>query len=836
MSRAHRKVSALAAVLASLVLPLLLVGPALLPGRLFLPQHPAAFEPLASENPERAALASEGQNLFASDALFPFTTDQRAMRSAIDAGAFPTWDPKLGMGQALAAGSLVSPWFPLNWIELLFGAAGRAWHALLSLVLAGLGMGLFLRARGHTIPAVVYGALAFQAGAFGLINLHYGMKVDAALALPWCLWGVEGVLAGRAYARSGLALALTASLSAGFPAIGIFVATATAAWAFARCACRSYAPQGSSTGGPERRSRARWSLLLPLCLGVLGAALPLLPMAEASRRSERSPRSSEQVAAESLPTAAASTLLLPNLFGGPSDELLAPNNPLAWWLLDESERDRAMIANSLEWNLSPGLATLLLALAGLVGAPRRALLPGLGLLVVLGFAFGWPGSELLYSIPGFNLGAPGRVNAIAWTLWPVLAAVGIDAFVLGRKRALFTVLYFAALTGVLGWRLAATGPPGQLAQKLEAGLAERYSMTTEEVREWLPCERGVRGAQRLQREMRWLARLSLFGAGAALLAGWMARRRSGAALGAWVLVPWASVAGLDATRLAREHLVPRAVPGPLFPSSPAIEAVRSAAGEGRVLRVDRSASGIGEVLELARPNLLRGYGIADLTPYVVFPDRALKAAFVALDPDAAYSAGFSRLSDPKWLGHPLLELAGVTCILSKQPLEHEAWETHFEREGFHVYRRKTALPEPALARIVSADVPLAADEQGQALLDLAVAGWPWEGESSGQGAPAPAVVLSRPTPARLDALVRDNPGDGWLLMLESWAPGWKATVNGRDARVERAFGVARAVRIPPGDCTVRTQYEPTSMRLGALGTLVAALLILLGFRIDRRTA
>ncbi len=78
------------AILAVLVMPLVCVGPALLAGRLFLPQHPAAFEPLASEDPARAVLASEGANLAASDALFPATSDRIAMRRALAGGTLPT--------------------------------------------------------------------------------------------------------------------------------------------------------------------------------------------------------------------------------------------------------------------------------------------------------------------------------------------------------------------------------------------------------------------------------------------------------------------------------------------------------------------------------------------------------------------------------------------------------------------------------------------------------------------------------------------------------------------------------------------------------------------------
>jgi uncharacterized membrane protein YfhO len=82
------------------------------------------------------------------------------------------------------------------------------------------------------------------------------------------------------------------------------------------------------------------------------------------------------------------------------------------------------------------------------------------------------------------------------------------------------------------------------------------------------------------------------------------------------------------------------------------------------------------------------------------------------------------------------------------------------------------------------------------------------------------VEVSAPAPHRLDARVTQSSG-GWLVFHEQWAAGWKATVNGADAPVVRADHVYRAVAIPPGDSVVRTEYEPTSMRLSALLSLVA---------------
>ena len=76
----------------------------------------------------------------------------------------------------------------------------------------------------------------------------------------------------------------------------------------------------------------------------------------------------------------------------------------------------------------------------------------------------------------------------------------------------------------------------------------------------------------------------------------------------------------------------------------------------------------------------------------------------------------------------------------------------------------------------------------------------------------------RPNTVRLEVT---SPTAGWLVLLDSWDPGWKATVNGRGREVVHANYTFRAVAVPAGRSTVRFAYRPTSVRLGALASVVA---------------
>jgi hypothetical protein len=57
---------------------------------------------------------------------------------------------------------------------------------------------------------------------------------------------------------------------------------------------------------------------------------------------------------------------------------------------------------------------------------------------------------------------------------------------------------------------------------------------------------------------------------------------------------------------------------------------------------------------------------------------------------------------------------------------------------------------------------------------------------------------------------------GMLRVLESWAPGWRAHVNGRAAPVHRADFLFMAVPVPEGPCEVVLEYRPDSVRNGAI--------------------
>jgi hypothetical protein len=86
------------------------------------------------------------------------------------------------------------------------------------------------------------------------------------------------------------------------------------------------------------------------------------------------------------------------------------------------------------------------------------------------------------------------------------------------------------------------------------------------------------------------------------------------------------------------------------------------------------------------------------------------------------------------------------------------------------------------------------------------------------------VAIVRDTPQLIE--IRTNlAGSGYLVLLDTYYPGWLASVDGRPTSIYRANHIGRAVFVPAGEHLVRFEYRPWSFRLGLGLALLAGLAI-----------
>src|SRR6267143_2551565 len=79
-------------------------------------------------------------------------------------------------------------------------------------------------------------------------------------------------------------------------------------------------------------------------------------------------------------------------------------------------------------------------------------------------------------------------------------------------------------------------------------------------------------------------------------------------------------------------------------------------------------------------------------------------------------------------------------------------------------------------------------------------------------------------PARV-VVAASTDAPAWLVLTDTWFPGWRARVDGADVVVQRADHALRAVALPPGRHEVEFTFTPRGLRAGAAITLAALAIV-----------
>jgi uncharacterized membrane protein YfhO len=67
---------------------------------------------------------------------------------------------------------------------------------------------------------------------------------------------------------------------------------------------------------------------------------------------------------------------------------------------------------------------------------------------------------------------------------------------------------------------------------------------------------------------------------------------------------------------------------------------------------------------------------------------------------------------------------------------------------------------------------------------------------------------------------------GYLVLLDTFYPGWVATIDGQETSIYRANYLARAIFLPAGEHRVRFEYRPSSFKWGLWLLLLMAIIII----------
>lgn len=690
-------------------------------------------------------------------------------------GVIPLWNPYLYSGVPFAADIQSGLFYPFNLLVFFLAPTlSYEWLEYLAVFhfwLAGFGMYLCLRGAAPLRPIAAFaGAVAFEFSDLFIVHFGNLNMIAVAAWLPLIFLLFHHSLTRRSY---GLAAAaggvLAIATLAGHIQITLFILLALglyALWHLRR----------------ERVHRfdslfplAALSLSLAVMIGL--SALLLLPAYQMSGHTPRAELPYTEAARYSLHPAQLIGLLIPNYFG---------RDPALHWGAWERVETGYI-----------GLITLMLAAIGLLLPDRPRLkdrplplfLALLGLIALLlamgGYAplHGW----LYLLAPGFDqMRAPARFILLLDFSLAALAAFGLNHLLEGpnRKR-------LGRLLRLFSWGLG-----GLLVMALPLSY---YAMLITQDRNPVIFNRAVAAAS-------GVAIFAFFGVVSLvtlqlIYRQWLRENMAGIVISLILM--------LDLFTLGSNVDVGQRDPMTGFAHPEAAAFLQADPGLHR-LEVTT------DVWHAWQPNTALLYGLYDVW--------GLYNPLTLADTTLYWSGAPPRASGRyNFLGAKYI-IAGKGGAPADGPIVPV-----FDGDPqINIYLNQAALPRPLFvghSRVMAdhdaAWQAIRADDFDPATTVIL------EGGRSLQTDPASSlVVLQYDLHTVAIAIETDQPG--YLVLSDAYYPGWRATVDGRPAPIERANYAFRAVYTPAGSHTVRFVFEPLIWKVG-LGISGATLLILTGW-------
>jgi hypothetical protein len=776
---------------------------------------------------------ARGQALFWGTPLLQFWPWRQFAVDELRAGRLPLWNPFTGCGGPLLADHQTALFYPLNLIYLILPVARAMGVSLyLHAVLAGWAMRRFLRELGRSHLGALLGALAFMLSSYLVARGSFLTEVNAIAWLP-LLW-----LCGRRLLESGqpwqarlralIALAAVVALQ--------FLAGHAQTWFYSLLSLALYGLWlvCSSLRRPSRGrgSRKQWLQATKSAIGrvvLLGAAVLLgvalvavqfLPTLELSRLAQRSmtPWWERLALQYSMWPWRLITLLMPDFFGTPARG--------TFWGYATYWEDAGYI----------GLLPFALAVLALLAWLRRRLkgrspelqspetIPFFSLLALGSLVMALGSNTPIYLffyryVPGFGqFQAPARWLGVYSAAMAVLAGVGLDALRPSRALVFFGRLAVvgAAQMALLAW-LATTAP----VQDLLAGA----------------------GLPDIQPTFaRALLRFSLLAVACLLLVLWQQRRfrmvraserRSTLQAFAWPAAALLLVAGdllyagrglnpaVDIALYARPTetgaaIVADGVQGRLYYSSEAREEVLF----GRYYDFGDYRSHLRGTERLNYWRGLRETLIADqavverlpsantFEPLVEARYQSLLEALDQAGPDVALRTlglmNVAYLFDPAPPpGTDIVHRSTSVAVYRNAHLRPRAYVAH--------QALFADSPEHALSLLLSPTF-----DPATVILEGRPKPRPQPEARQTPNLQSPDHPIFLPSPPNQATIRVTLAQPGYLVLMDTYYPGWRATVDGRAVGILRANYAFRAIALEAGAHEVALAYRPMSLIAGTI--------------------
>ena len=806
-------------------------------------------------------------NELASDLLLENYAWKQFIVESLRAKEIPLWNPYLFGGVPfLAAGqhSALYPFSILFYILPLDRAFG--YFVALQLALAAITMFAFMRVLGVSRFAAIVSAITYAFSAFFFVSTTFPMVLAATAWLPAILACAELVIRSKDSARQILyallgAIILGVQFLAGHVEISMYVLIVTAFYSAWRgvsfVIARSEATKQSPTRELEialqkplamtvRVAWRGWLLIaLMTIVGIALGAVQLIPLYELAQNNFRSGSASYQdVIGWAYPLKQIVTFFIPDFFGNPVHHSYldvfdfttraAPTGTIFWG-----------IKNYVEAGSYVGILPLALALIAVVTSFKskvkspKSLIAFFATLTIISllFTFGTPLYAILFfGVPGFNqLHTPFRW-VFPYTL-SVAVLAGIGAEVLNNRagegekgrggekekisHAPALPLSVSSVVLILGIGTLAALAASWLLRDQTLALADRIVKSSDLVRAVFDSGRIF-----YSYEFRNVALLAIFLIGAGIVLHTTRNTihlatRFGA-IPLWQ--PLALVVLIADLFIVGMQFYPRANPRIAEFVPPAVKFLQQDQSLYRITSYDAPDE------KVFNPNVGMFYHLCDIRGYDSIIPKQYAELMGALAPQGELL--YNRIApfyNPDPLDSPIINLLNVKYVLTTRPLPNAGYTLVYDAE-IKIYRNERALPRAFMvpqARVITDRAALLVqmkefDPTREVLL-----------EQDPEIAIASSCALKPVSIAKYsssEVVVKSSQEcAGWLVLADSYFSGWLAFIDEKDAPLYQADYNFRAVYVSAGEHTIRFKYSPVTFRVGAIGSFLGAMVLLLGF-------
>lgn len=715
--------------------------------------------------------------------LFPWRS---LAMDLIRSGHLPLWNPFSFSGYPLLGNWQSAPFYPLNFLMLLFGNVhGYGFMVFLQPVLAALFMYLFLRQLKLSKISAAFGSLVSAYSGFVMVYLEYATIGQIMIWLPLILYLIEKYFEGRKIRFLALiSICLFPVLTGGFfqPAFYVILIAALY-WLF------------RSLSTPKEINKPRLITMgaVFILLGVTTAAVQLIPTAELLKYSIRNlDHNIVEYNYGLLPPQNLISLMAPDFFGNP----VTGNY---WGAIQYQEATGYFSAIAL------GLATAAIFIKKKDW--RLNLFAGLFISSII-LAFDNPISRLIYQLklPLLSTGYASR-----WLVITAFSGAFLSAFALERINLKKLGLTFLGFLGVL---------------VIVFGLIWKDLIPISAIH-----------AQVVQRNL--ILPIALLVAGT--LVAFFIKNRKWAS---WLLL---ILVAFDLGRFTMKF-TPFSASDYTTRPIPVFEYIKSQT------KIDRVITEEGPIMPAntwVYPGLYSpgGYDPLLTKDYAIFFHGVNTGQTQGTQTPGNFDSGvFTRYLNLVNLDSPLIDLVGAKFLLAVKydsagkirpwgklnevRVNPTRYKPVFEDNEMVVLENQTVLPRASLYYI-----PEQESDSTKAVEKL-VGGFDFRNKllinKDNPKAYLPgksdSVEITGYFANKVDLKVKAQNG-AYLLLTDTFFPGWQAYINGKPSEIMRADGIFRALEVPPGESSVEMVYSPISFKVGAAISIVSiavALMLVFG--------